>query len=24
LSVGDDFPVAINPSTWLVLALQDT
>ncbi|MFM7059518.1 MAG: hypothetical protein ACKO2P_21605 [Planctomycetota bacterium] len=23
LSVGDDFPVAINPSTWLVLALQD-
>jgi hypothetical protein len=22
LSVGDDFPVAINPSTWLVLALQ--
>ena len=24
LSVGEDFPVAINPSTWLVLALQDT
>jgi hypothetical protein len=23
LSVGGDFPVAINPSTWLVLALQD-
>ena len=23
MSVGGDFPVAINPSTWLVLALQD-
>ncbi|MFM7036939.1 MAG: hypothetical protein ACKO2L_04385 [Planctomycetaceae bacterium] len=23
LNVGGDFPVAINPSTWLVLALQD-
>lgn len=24
LSIGDDFPVAINPSTWLVLALEDS